>query len=77
MPFVVDASVIATWAFQDEQPSRVADLALERIQNNQAVAPFPLWYELRNIFVVNERRGRITPLQTEAFLVQFSTLGSK
>ena len=37
----------------------VAEAAYELIQTTSAVAPSLWWYELRNVFVVNERRGRL------------------
>ena len=38
MPFVLDASVTAGWAFEDEDHS-TATLALERIRSDQARVP--------------------------------------
>jgi len=38
MPFVLDASVAAGWAFEDEDHP-TATLALERIRSNQARVP--------------------------------------
>jgi predicted nucleic acid-binding protein len=67
MPFVLDASVTACWAFQDEEHPN-ADLALARIRKDQAISPGLWWFEIRNILVVNERRKRITESQSAAFL---------
>lgn len=67
MPFVLDASIPACWAFQDEQDSRAA-AALARIKTEEAVVPALWWFEIRNIFVVNERRKRITESDTAVFL---------
>ncbi len=57
MPFVVDASVAACWAFRDEDHP-VADAALERLRTDEAAAPALWWFEVRNILVVSERRKR-------------------
>jgi hypothetical protein len=35
-------------------------LALERLRTDEAHAPTLWWYEMRNIVVTNERRGRLT-----------------
>ena len=55
MPFVLDASIAACWAFADEQDPR-ADVALERVRIEEAVVPSLWWFEVRNILVVNDRR---------------------
>ena len=74
MPFVLDASVSACWAFDDEAHP-TASLALERIRNDPARVPGLWWYEMRNILVVNERRQRIEPAETASFLRHVSRLG--
>ena len=67
MPFVVDASVSAAWALQEEDDP-LAIAAFERLKSDQAFVPILWWYELRNCLIVNERRGRIRPADTELFL---------
>ena len=67
MAFVLDASVTACWAFEDEDHPR-ADLALRRVRTEEAVVPSLWWFEVRNILVVNERRKRITESGTTSFL---------
>ena len=67
MAFVLDASVSACWAFADEGHP-VADAAFSRIQAVEAVVPALWWFEMRNILIVNERRGRIQERDTEIFL---------
>ena len=76
MPFVLDASVAACWAFQDEDDAR-ADLALSRIKTDEALVPSLWWFELRNILVVNERRKRIAESDTTSFLKYISQLTIK
>ena len=53
MPFVLDASVAACWAFEAEDHP-TATLALERIRNDQARVPSPWWFEVRNTLIINE-----------------------
>lgn len=73
MSFVLDASVTACWCFPDEQ-SAAADAAMRRLLGEEAMVP-PVWsLEIRNILVVNERRGRIEPEDSNAFLQDLSLL---
>lgn len=73
MPFVVDASVAAVWGLSDEaHPS--ADLAQQRLESDPALVPALWWYEVRNTFLVNERRGRVKAAETAAFLLILSRL---
>lgn len=73
MVFVLDACVAASWALADENHAHAA-LALSRIQTDTAETPALWWYELRNILIVSERRGRIGEAQTRAFLDKLSRL---
>lgn len=55
---VVDASVAADWLLEDGFDSTAA-VALEGTKQNGGIVP-PLWhYEIRNILLVAERRGRL------------------
>ncbi len=74
MPFVLDASIAACWAFDDEDHP-VAALALERIRADEAVAPSLWWFEVRNTLIVNERRGRLSEADTAIFLRELSRFG--
>jgi len=73
MPFVLDASIAACWAFPDEQDPR-ANAALTRIRIEDALVPSLWWFEVRNILVVNERRKRITEASTNSFLRELERL---
>ena len=74
MPFVLDASIAACWAFEDEDHP-VAALALERIRTDEARVPSLWWFEVRNTLIVNERRRRLTESDTAAFLRGLARLG--
>ena len=74
MPFVLDASITACWAF-DEEDHPAAALALERIRTDEARVPSLWWFEIRNTLIVNERRGRLTEADVSAFLRSLSRLG--
>lgn len=73
MSFVLDASIAACWAFQDEQHP-IADAALTRISTEDALVPTLWWFEVRNILVVNERRKRIMETDANIFLRDLSRL---
>jgi predicted nucleic acid-binding protein len=72
MPFVVDASVAIAWAFNERHAT--AAHARVRIRAEQAIVPALWWYELRNVLVLGERRGRLTERDTARFLRDISRL---
>lgn len=73
MTLVIDSSVAACWCFPDEA-ALLADQAWELLEAAGAAAPSLWWYEIRNVMVVNERRGRITRERTREFLADLGTL---
>ena len=73
MPFVLDASIAACWAFEDEDYP-AATLALERIRTDEARVPSLWWFEVRNTLIVHEPRGRLVEADTAAFLRGLSRL---
>ena len=73
MGFVLDASITACWAFQDEDHPD-ASFAFDRMRSDEGVVPCLWWFEVRNILVVNERRRRITESDSAAFLLSLSRL---
>lgn len=67
MPFIIDASIAAAWLLPDERHP-VAEKAFAAIRGDTACAP-SLWrFEMRNLLLTGERRGRIDPGQTEQAL---------
>ena len=76
MAFVLDASVSAVWAFDDEDHP-IAAAARNMLLNGDAHVPSLWWYELRNTIVMNERRGRISELQSARFLKMVAELPIK
>ena len=73
MRYVLDASITITWAMRDEDHP-LADLAFQHVQSDSAIVPGIWWYEIRNILVVKERQGRISPKDSEKFLLDLSHL---
>jgi len=73
MTIVVDASALLCLAFDDEGVPYGSAL-IDAIHHDGAIAPSILWYELRNALIVNERRGRIQPEMSTAFLALLGQL---
>lgn len=63
MSIVIDSSIAASWGMPDES-SPAALRALSFAATGGIVVPSHFWHELRNVFLVNERRGRLTPEET-------------
>ena len=72
MAFVLDVSVAAVWALADES-SPLADIAADRLKNENALVPPLWWYEVRNLLVVNERRQRMTVEDSARYLELLSS----
>jgi predicted nucleic acid-binding protein len=73
MSFVLDASVAVAWAFADEDHP-VAAAALALIRNDEGCVPSLWWFEIRNVLIVNERRGRLRESDTALFLRNLARL---
>ena len=58
MTFIVDASIAIAWCFDDET-SAVADIALDRLASEGAVAPAHWPLEVANALRTAERRRRL------------------
>jgi predicted nucleic acid-binding protein len=58
---------VASWCFPDEFAPN-AEAALRRIAQETALAPALLWFELRNVLLMGERRNRLSEAQTTSFL---------
>jgi predicted nucleic acid-binding protein len=73
--FVLDASVTLTWAFPDEMHP-MATHAAELLEKGLGSARVPSlwWFEVRNILLVSERRGRISAEGTAEFLQSIAPL---
>lgn len=67
MPLVVDVSVMMAWHFEDER-SHAADAIRSKLREDEALVPAHWWFELRNVLLTGERRGRSLPEATAGFL---------
>src|SRR5262249_58796624 len=67
MPFVLDTSITMAWCFEDET-NDLSEAVLDRLKGDSAVVP-SLWrYEVTNVLIVAQRRGRLTESQAIRFL---------
>lgn len=73
MAFIVDSSVVAAWAIEDEK-SEAADRLLTRAEVEGIVYPILLWYEIRNVLVGAERRKRIKLRDSDEFLARLEKI---
>ncbi len=73
MPFVIDASIAACWLLPDEHDP-VADAARARAAGDELIAPAVWWFEVRNLLVTNEKRGRIDAAHTAKALALLAGL---
>jgi predicted nucleic acid-binding protein len=74
MGFVLDASVTASWFLPDEHPNAVAEAALDQLVDDTGSAPSLWWFEVRNLLIIAERRGRITRPETGQALARLALL---
>jgi predicted nucleic acid-binding protein len=67
MPFVLDASVTLAWCFHDEATA-YADRALDRLNDDSAIAPVVWPLEVANALWMAERRQRLQAAQVNRAL---------
>ncbi len=67
MGFVIDASMALSWNYPDEASPR-SDTVLKRLEAEIGLAPSIFWFEVRNVLVLGERRGRSSESATDGFL---------
>ncbi|MBB3660020.1 putative nucleic acid-binding protein [Rhizobium sp. BK650] len=76
MAFVVDASIAGAWLLPDED-NTLAEQAMTRMADEDAVAPDLLRHEIRSILLSAERRGRISDDLVHSALSRFRALPLK
>ena len=67
MNLVIDPSALLALALEDEAAD-YAEQVLAAVVEHSARVPTLFYFEVRNVLVVNEWRGRIAPESTDAFL---------
>ena len=73
MAIVIDVSIAASWCFADEQ-SGTAERTLGELPRLGGVIPGIFRHEIRNVLIVNERRGRIDQTGSARFLMRLREL---
>ena len=72
--FVLDASTVLTWCFPDEEAQKAQEVS-ERIAGGDAVVVPAFWrHEVLNALLVGEKRNRLTPELTLAFIADLERL---
>ncbi|TVR66324.1 MAG: PIN domain-containing protein [Gemmatimonadales bacterium] len=66
MNFVLDASVVLSWAFEDERDASALRV-LERLRESEAVTSSIWPLEVSNALLAAQRRGRIDPADAARF----------
>lgn len=72
--FVVDCSIAMAWLFNDEATPKTAAL-LNRLATETTLVPAWWFIEITNVLAMAERRGRIKPTESDAFIADLSKLG--
>jgi predicted nucleic acid-binding protein len=72
--FVVDCSIAMAWLFHDEATPKTTAL-LNRLAIETALVPAWWFIEITNVLAMAERKGRITPTHSDAFIADLSKLG--
>lgn len=60
MAYVLDASIAASWFLPDEQ-SDAAERLIVQLATSPGLVPSLFWFEIRNLFIMAQRRGRLAP----------------
>lgn len=72
--FVLDASIVLTWCFPDEQAQKAQEVS-ERIASGDTVVVPAFWrHEILNALLVGERRNRLTPELIRMFIADLNRL---
>jgi len=72
--FILDASVVLTWCFPDENAAAAQHVAAMFKQGDTAVAPSFWPHEVLNALLVGEKRKRISKEVMQLFLDDLATL---
>ncbi len=72
--FVLDCSIAMAWLFHDGATPKTTAL-LNRLATETALVPAWWFVEVTNVLATAERKARITPLQSDAFIADLSKLG--
>jgi len=71
--FVLDTSVVVSWCLKDEKDD-YSDHILDHLSTRDAVVPALAPFEIANVLLVAERRGRLTEADANRFISLFDSL---
>ena len=74
MDFVLDCSVTMSWFFEDEDTPYTTAIRRSLGGGSQAYVPAIWLLEVGNVFIVSERRKRLSPEKTSRFLTLLKLL---
>jgi predicted nucleic acid-binding protein len=72
--FILDASVVLTWCFPDENSALAQRIAHRFQQGDSAIAPSFWPHEVLNALLVGEKRKRISRELAQTFLAELAAL---
>lgn len=67
LSFVADVSAVCAWCFEDERTA-ASEALLARLPESELCVPALFLWELANVLLMAERRGRISPADRSQFL---------
>ena len=67
--FVLDCSSIIPWFMEDEATPFTDRIQDSLSENNEAAVPAIWVYEVANVFLISERKKRITPEKTSQLMI--------
>jgi len=71
---VIDASMAAAWALDDEK-SAASEHILYESRHFSRITTSLFWHEFRNILVINQKRGRVARAEIPTLLSRIRSLG--
>jgi predicted nucleic acid-binding protein len=66
--FVLDASIVLTWCFPDEESQKAQEVAERIVGGDRVIVPAFWRHEVLNALLVGEKRKRLTPELTQSFI---------
>jgi predicted nucleic acid-binding protein len=66
--FVLDASIVLTWCFPDEESQKAQEVAERIAAGDRLIVPAFWRHEMLNALLVGEKRKRLTAELTQAFI---------
>lgn len=74
MSFVLDASIVLTWCFPDEEAQKAVEVAEYLAEGETVIVPAFWRHEVLNALLVGEKRKRLSPELTRAFIEDLNRL---